>query len=79
MGRSILTNPDRDASAELFGTKVRPVNLRELGRKTGICHGSLANYRKKPGTIPLERLGVVAKALNLTDEQIVRIVRSYRG
>lgn len=79
MGRSILTDPDRVASAAIFGTKIHPVSIRELSRKTGICHGTLANYRKSPGKMTLARFGGIAKAMKLTDEEIVRIVRSYRG
>lgn len=79
MGRSLVHDPDNDATGLLFGSRLQPVNLTVLAKKTAISTSTLCNYRKTPGKIPLERFSLIAKARGLSDEQIGKIVKAYWG
>lgn len=52
-------------------------NQSELARKTGILRRTLYNRRIRPGKTTLEELGPLVKALNLDDEEILKIVRAW--
>lgn len=52
-------------------------NKAEAVRKTGITKGTLYNRINRPGNVKLSELGPLAKVNDLTDEQIVKIVRAW--
>lgn len=52
-------------------------NQSELERETGILRRTLYNRRIRPGKTTLEELGPLVKALNLDDEEILKIVRAW--
>lgn len=48
-----------------------------LERKTGVKVRTIYNRIDNPGDVRLSELGPLAKANNLTDEQIVKVVRAW--
>lgn len=52
-------------------------NKTEIARKTGMTRETVYNRIKKPGDIKLTELGQLVAANDLTDEQIVKIVRAW--
>lgn len=53
-------------------------NKAEAVRKTGITRGTLYNRIDHPGDVKLSELGPLVKVNDLTDEQIVKIVRAWQ-
>lgn len=53
-------------------------NQSELERKTGILRRTLFNRRKDPGMTTLKEFGALAEANDLTDGEIIEIVRAYK-
>lgn len=64
----------KSISAILFGTDIQPVNLAALSKKTHIPESTLRLYRRNPGTIPLDRLRIIVKAVGLSSEDIQKLV-----
>lgn len=52
-------------------------NKSDLERQTGIKRRTLYDRIEKPGNIKLSELGQLVKMNDLTDEQIVKIVRAW--
>ena len=78
MPRAMVTDPDKVAAGILFGDELRPVNLAEMGRRTGIAKSTLAAYKKEPSKIPLDRLSVIIRVRGLDDDQVAKLLRVYR-
>lgn len=53
-------------------------NKSDLERQTGIKRRTLYDRIEKPGNIKLSELGQLVKANDLTDEQIIKIVRAWK-
>lgn len=52
-------------------------NKTEAMRKTGMTRGTFYNRIDHPGDLRLKELGQLVKLNDLTDEQIVKIVRAW--
>lgn len=65
----------KSMSVILFGTDIQPVNLAALSKKTRIPESTLRLYRRNPGTIPLDRLRAIVKAVELSEGDISRLIR----
>lgn len=52
-------------------------NKTEAMRKTGMVRGTYYNREKAPGDLKLSELGPLVKVNDLTDEQIVKLVRAW--
>ena len=52
-------------------------NKTEAMRQTGMTRGTFYKRIDQPGELKLSELGPLAKANDLTDEQIVTIVRAW--
>lgn len=59
----------------LFGTKLQPVSIATLSKVTKIPESTLRLYKRNPGTIPLDRLRIIVKALGLSEEDIKQLIR----
>lgn len=46
-------------------------------RQTGMTRGTLYNRIGKPGDLKLSELGQLVKMNDLTDEQIVKLIRAW--
>lgn len=79
MPRPMVRDPDRDASEVLFGTRLQPVNLTELSRRTGISSSTLSDYKRHPARMTVERLARIARARGLSGEEILSVVMIYKG
>lgn len=77
--RALVKDPDKIASAALFGTKLEPVSIRELSNRTGISEATLRRYRKRPAGMTVENLAQICKARGLEADRIGEIVKVYRG
>ena len=79
MPRSLIYDPDKVTSGLLFGTALEPVSLTELSKRSGISISTLSDYKRKPARITLDRLALIANIRGLSDEEVVRLIRAYRG
>ncbi len=52
-------------------------NKSDLERQTGIKRRTLYDRIEKPGNIKLSELGQLVKMNDLTDEQIVKLIRAW--
>ena len=76
MSHSLVPDPNPRIRDVLLGTSVRPVNMAEVSRRTGIPAATLNKYKKRPDLLPLSRAVEIAEALQLKNEDWIRI---YRG
>lgn len=76
MPRSMLIDPDKKASAILFGSRATAANLSAVSRATGISVSTLSDYRKTPSKMNLGRFAAIAKARGLSDEDIGKVIRT---
>lgn len=63
-----------NVSEILFGTKLKPVSITALSKTTKIPESTLRLYKRNPGTIPLDRLRIIVKALGLSEEDFKRLM-----
>lgn len=75
MPRSLLKDPAKVASLQIFGRPAQPANLSEISRRTGIAKATLSRRRKDPRTMSLAEFAAIAKVLQKTDAEIAAIVR----
>ena len=52
-----------------------PSGIRKLSKATGIPVSTLYCWRKNPKSIPIGKFAVLAKAMNLSDQEILKIIR----
>lgn len=57
----------------IFGKGPNRRILAELSKPTGVPQRTLSNWRKDPGKIPKEKLDILIRVCNLTDEQILAL------
>ena len=60
---------------ESRGTKC---DIPRLSRETGIAEATLRRYRRQPETISLERLSIIAKAMDRTPEEVGYVITGVR-
>lgn len=53
-------------------------NKTEMAKRTGIKRETIYNRIRKPGNIRLSELGQLVAVNDLTDEQIINIVRAWK-
>lgn len=53
-------------------------NKTEIAKRTGITRETIYNRIKKPGDIKLSEFGQLVTINDLTDEQIINIVRAWK-
>lgn len=70
---AILQSPDPHARRVLFGG-----NMSRLARETGLTRGLLIRRKQRPGDTTLAEFGLIAHSLDLTDAEIVALVRERR-
>lgn len=59
----------------LFGTELKSVSLKGLNKRTGIPVRTLHSWKEDPTKIPLAKLRKIVRAIDLTDEEIVKLIR----
>ncbi len=59
----------------LFGDELKSVSLQELHKRTKIPVRTLHSYREDTTKIPLKKLRSIVRAVDLTDEEIVKLIR----
>ena len=68
MARSLVKNPNT-AIAEFL----KPLNMAEVHRITGIPQSTLCRYKKKPWTMPMAVGIEIAKAVGMRNEDWCRL------
>lgn len=59
----------------LFGTKLFPVNKKELARLIGVSPSTIYYWVKDPGTIPLDKFRLIVKVRGCSEGDIVKMVK----
>lgn len=59
----------------LFGDELKSVSLQGLHKRTGIPVRTLHSWKEDPTKIPLAKLRKIVRAIDLTDEEIVKLIR----
>lgn len=59
----------------LFGDELKSVSLQELHKRTKIPVRTLHSWKEDPTKIPLAKLRKIVRAIDLTDEEIVKLIR----
>lgn len=72
---TMVPDPNPRIQEILLGTKTRPVDMAEVARRTGYAHSTLCRYRKKPETLPLTKAIEIARAMQLRNEDWIRLLR----
>ena len=64
----------RDPTREiLFGSGPNRRVLSELAKPLGVSRSCLSNWHKDPGKIPKDKLDILIRVCNLTDEEILKL------
>ena len=63
----------------IFGTDIRPACQRTISRRTGINQSTISHWKKTPTSIPAVGLAKIMWAQELTDDEVLRIVRIMEG
>lgn len=72
---SNLEKRDRRISALIFGEGATACTLASLSYYTGIPAPTLSRYRKRPGTIPLDKLQSICRARHIAEETQIKILK----
>lgn len=59
----------------LFGDELKSASLQELHKRTKIPVRTLHSWKEDPTKIPLAKLRKIVRAIDLTDEEIVKLIR----
>lgn len=66
-----LKTPDTQARHILFRASDSA-----LARMTGACRQTMAKRKEKPGTLTLDELAALVEGQDITDEELVYVVRN---
>lgn len=67
-----MTQEERTRTV-LFGTDVKPTNLTQLSKRTGIARSTLSDYKKNPLKIPLNSMLAIMRAQGIKGEDMVEV------
>jgi len=59
----------------LFGTKLNPVNQKELARLTGVDQSTISRWKRDPGAIRWRDMKKLVKARGITGEDLAMMAR----
>lgn len=69
-----MRTPDDTARRILFRA-----GYTALGRMTGTCRQTMKRRETYPGTITLDELAYMAKGQDITDEELITVIRHRTG
>lgn len=72
MGATI-NQPSDNFKKILFGEGLNEVVTRRLSHATGISEATLRNWKKRPWQITLEGAALIARARDLSQEEIMKL------
>lgn len=78
MPRSLLKDPDVEASTRIFGNRIHPVCLSAVSKKTGIPRSTLSNWKRRPTAMPLSGFAKLVSSVGIPDEQVLSIIKSMK-
>lgn len=59
----------------LFGTKLCPVNQKEMARLVGVDQSTVSRWRKEPGAIPWNKMKMIIRIRGLTAEDLMKMAK----
>ena len=59
----------------LFGTKLCPVNQKEMARLVGVDQSTVSRWRKEPGAIPGNKMKMIIRIRGLTAEDLMKMAK----
>lgn len=59
----------------LFGTKLCPVNQKEMARLVGVDQSTVSRWRKEPGAIPWNKMKILIRIRGLTAEDLMKMAK----
>jgi hypothetical protein len=60
---------------KLFGTRLCPVNQKELARIAGVNQSTVCRWRKNPGSIPWEKMKILIRVRGLTADDLMKMAK----
>jgi len=70
----MISKMNKDPTREiLFGSGANRRILSELAAPLGVSRSCLSNWQKDPGKIPKNKLDILIRVCNLTDEEILAL------
>lgn len=75
MKKRTRQDPARDV---IFGKPGSSINVADIARATGIPATTLNRYKKRPELITLGRLRIMLRDRELTDSQIVKLIKGEK-
>ena len=78
MPRSLLRDPDTEIVKRIFGAGATKLRVPELSEAIRVPKSTIYNWMKKPRLMPLYSFAKIAKTTEMTDAQILQIVRSIK-
>lgn len=72
MGATI-SQPSDNFRKVLFGEGLNEIVIRRLSLATGISESTLRNWKKRPWQISLEGAALIARARELSQEEIMKL------
>lgn len=59
----------------LFGTRLCPVNQKEMARMVGVNPSTISRWRKDPGLIPWNKMQLLIRIRSLTADDLMRMAK----
>lgn len=59
----------------LFGTKLCPVNQKEMARLAGVNPATISRWRKNLGSIPWDKMKQIIKIRGLSAEDLMKMAK----
>ena len=59
----------------LFGTKLCPVNQKEMARLVGVDQSTVSRWRKEPGSIPWDKMKLIIRIRGLSAEDVMKMAK----
>lgn len=59
----------------LFGTKLCPINQKEMARLAGVNPATISRWRKNPGSIPWNKMRILVRIRGLTAEDLMKMAK----
>lgn len=62
----------------LFGTKLCPVNQKEIARMVGVNPSTISRWRKDPGSIPWNKMQLLIRLRGVSADDLMRMAKEVK-
>ena len=59
----------------LFGTKLCPVNRKEMARLVGVNQSTISRWSQNPGAIPWDKMKLIIRIRGLSAEDLMKMAK----